>query len=258
MNSQEVDWLLQEKYNGQESSAFWADVTRLEAGEPLAFVIGSIPFLDTTIYLDSHPLIPRPETEFWVEQAIKAINAYPVQKHSLCILDLCAGSGCIGVAVAKACPAVQVDFSELQSAHLPTIAKNCRANDISAERVFIYESDLFTPVKGGRLRKYDFILSNPPYIDKSLGRTESSVITHEPALALFGGVAGMEVLAQIIADAPQYLQAGGQLWLEHEPEQAAAICLLGAAHFSVTTHEDQYNVPRFSKLVLQSLHESIT
>ncbi len=251
MNSQEVAWLLEEKYHGKKSAAFFADVTQLEAGIPLAYLIGSIPFFNTTIYLDSHPLIPRPETEFWVERAIAAINAHPPQNHPLHILDLCAGSGCIGVAIAKTCPTTLVDFSELDSAHLPTIAKNCRHNRITAERVHIYAANLFSPLHNSQLPQYDFILSNPPYIDKILARTEASVVNNEPALALYGGIAGMEVLARIIADAPLHLHAHGQLWLEHEPEQVAAIHTLGAALFLVTTHNDQYNVPRFSKLVLQ-------
>lgn len=251
MNSQEAQWLLVEKYHGVKNAAFLADVAKLATGVPLAYLIGSIPFLDTTIYLDSIPLIPRPETEFWVEQAIKDLVALPTPKDPLLVLDLCAGSGCIGVAIAKAVPSALVDFCELDSTHLPTIAKNCRQNGVAAERVHIYTSNLFTPQNGSQLPRYNFIFSNPPYIDKSLARTESSVIENEPALALYGGVAGMEILTQIIATAPQYLHAHGQLWLEHEPEQVAAIQTLGATHFLVTTHKDQYDVPRFSKLMLQ-------
>lgn len=251
MNSQEVAWLLAEKYQGQKSAAFLADVAHLEEGVPLAYLIGSIPFLNTSIYLDSHPLIPRPETEFWVEKAIQAICSCPIPKESLHILDLCAGSGCIGIAVAKTYPSALVDFIELDSTHLPTIAKNCQQNGVPASQVHIYTGTLFTLTDGEQLPKYDFILSNPPYIDKSLSRTEASVVNNEPALALYGGVSGMEIITQIIAEAPRHLHPHGQLWLEHEPEQVADIHTLGATNFSVTTHEDQYNVPRFSKLVLQ-------
>ncbi len=96
--TQDEVWLLREKYQGVKTDAFFEDCARLKNGEPLAYIIGSIPFLNTTIFLDAHPLIPRPETEFWVEKAIAHMNV----RAPLRILDLCAGSGCIGVAVLTA------------------------------------------------------------------------------------------------------------------------------------------------------------
>ena len=103
--TQEQHWLLKEKYHGEKTDGFFADCKRLALGEPLAYLIGWTPFLNTKIWLDSHPLIPRPETEFWVERAITSMRenaqdtlgflAEPAK-----VLDLCAGSGCIGVAMA--------------------------------------------------------------------------------------------------------------------------------------------------------------
>ncbi len=249
MYSQEITWLLREKYHGEKSAAFFADVEKLEHGIPLAYLIGSIPFLNTTIQLDSHPLIPRPETEFWVEKAIKVIQN---QTSPVRILDLCAGSGAIGVAVASAIKTSAVDFIEIESAHLPTIAKNCRLNSIEADRVHIYQGDLFVVNTDSQLGQYDYILTNPPYIDSSLNRTEKSVLDNEPSLALFGGNAGLEIINSIIIDAVHYLNPAGQLWIEHEPEQSSAIQLLGQQHgFAQHTHLDQFNIERFSVLVLQ-------
>ena len=102
MNKEE-QWLLKEKYQGVESKEFHEDRKRLQAGEPLGYIIGWVPFLNTIIYLDSKPLIPRPETEFWVERVCERVLMKSQQlERPLAILDLCAGSGCIGVAVAKA------------------------------------------------------------------------------------------------------------------------------------------------------------
>ena len=243
--SQEIEWLLKEKYHGEKSDAFFADCKRLALGEPLGYLIGHVPFLSCTIALDSKPLIPRPETEFWVEKAIEAIKSAAPQAPR--ILDLCAGSGCIGIAVAKAVPEATIHFSEIDATHLPTIEKNLAANSISKDRTCLAHSNLFEQFSG----TYHFILSNPPYIDMDLERTDANVLEHEPYVALSGGLAGLEVIQKIIEEAPKHLERGGQLWLEHEPEQSEAIRNLAREHgFISTTHHDQYDVARYSVLEL--------
>jgi len=269
MKSQAEQWLLKEKYNGEKSDAFFADCKALALGTPLGYLIGHVPFLDCTIHLDEHPLIPRVETEFWVEQAILAIKESHTNQDSLfnnqttskqnnqsptCVLDLCAGSGCIGVAVAKAVPEVLVDFAEINQHLLPTIKKNCRANNIDDSRYNIHHSNLFEqfPIDW----KYDFILSNPPYIDPAIDRATDSVKSHEPHLALYGGEGGIEIIEQLITAAPEYLTPGGQLWIEHEPEQVAAINDIAREHnFVATNHPDQYEVDRYSILVYDQNHK---
>lgn len=254
--SQEIEWLLKDKYKGEKSDAFFADCKRMALGEPLGYLIGHIPFLDSTIYLDSKPLIPRPETEYWTEKVISDIKTnYPVQhpeettgSDQLRILDLCAGSGCIGVAIAKDIPDAIVDFSEIDETHLPTITKNLEENGIDQTRTHLYHSNLFEAFSG----TYQYIVSNPPYIDTTLNRVDESVIKNEPYVALFAGEGGMDVITQIIQEAPKHLERYGQLWLEHEPEQAEAIRNLAREHkFICTTHKDQFEVERYSILVLQ-------
>ena len=245
----DVAWLKKEKYAGVDSEDFKQDLERLKNDEPLAYVIGNIPFLNTTINLNSHPLIPRPETEYWVEQAINRIKT---QNRPIKILDLCAGSGCIGIAVAKNVPEATVDFIELDNAHLVTIRTNCEQNDINRERIRTLAGDLRHLEQLIPDIKYNFILSNPPYIDKNLNRTEKSVTRFEPALALYGGKAGLELVQSIIEQAPRYLETHGQLWLEHEPEQVNEIATLAIQNgFTPLSHSDQFGVPRFSQLVLQ-------
>ena len=261
---QEIEWLLMEKYKGEKNDAFFADCKRLALGESLGYLIGFVPFLDCQIWLDSHPLIPRPETEYWTELAINEIKqslktpegsprettaeikrAVPSDPH---VLDLCAGSGCIGVAVAKAIPEAIVDFCEIDLSHMPTIEKNLSRNSLARERSTIYHANLFA----GLQNTYDFILTNPPYIDAALNRTDESVLKNEPYIALFGGEDGLEVIKAIIKQAPSHLHPHGQLWIEHEPEQVEKITLLAEEHgFSCIAHTDQYGVYRFSTLVLQ-------
>jgi len=288
MKSQEEQWLLKEKYHGEKTDAFYADCKALALGTPLGYLIGHVPFLDCTIYLEEQPLIPRVETEFWVEQAITTIQeSQDIQPtlpgdtsdSSLAqsrlgmggfgwgtpgatesgsgptgptphILDLCAGSGCIGVAVAKHVPAAQVDFAELNARLIPTISTNCEANGVTHDRFTTYHSNLFESIPAGTA--YDFILSNPPYIDPAIDRATESVKSHEPHLALYGGEGGIEIIEQLITATPAHLAPGGQLWIEHEPEQAAAINDIARVHnFSATNHKDQYEVVRYSILVLQ-------
>ena len=294
VKNQEIEWLLSEKYQGVESDAFLADCVKLAAGVPLAYLIGHVPFLDCTIYLDSHPLIPRPETEYWVELVITEIKKEislvfaSVARQSTTdkkgnvdchviplrsaprkdahdansnlrdsipkILDLCSGSGAIGVAVAKALPSAHVTFAELDNAHLPTIEKNILSNlsvnrKVGPEQYSVLTSNLFEGLE--RDLRFDYILTNPPYIDVEANTVDANVTEHEPHLALFGGVAGMELIARIINEAPLYLNPNGQLWIEHEPAQVAVITTLAQEHgFSVITHPDQYGVPRFSVLTM--------
>jgi release factor glutamine methyltransferase len=275
VNNKEIEWLLKEKYQGVESKAFHADCARLEDGVPLAHLIGHVPFLNCTIYLDSHPLIPRPETEYWVEKAIIEIKKrYEVRGPTpyLRVLDLCAGSGAIGVAVATAIPEAHVTFAELDPAHLLTIEKNLKLNldaNVPINRYIdttnqyeVIESDLFSQIKSSKTQtseaainrcvgQFDFILSNPPYIDAEAHTVDDNVAAHEPHLALFGGVAGMDIITRIIAESKHYLTPTGELWIEHEPAQVETITTLATAHgFTSITHPDQYGVPRFSVLTM--------
>jgi len=250
MKSQEEQWLLKEKYNGEKSEAFFADCKRLALGEPLAYLIGFTPFLTCTIWLDSRPLIPRAETEFWVEQAIETLQSgttltLGLAEKSLRVLDLCAGSGCIGIAIAKALPEAHVSFSEIDAAHIPTIEKNLKENGIAPERYDIFQTNLYQDIPGA----FDVIVCNPPYIDYSLNRTDESVVTHEPHLALYGGAEGMEIIKQLIAKTPAHLKQSGQLWIEHEPEQVVKIAITAERNgFTSETFQDQYEVDRVSVL----------
>jgi len=244
MNKEE-QWLLTEKYSGVENDAFRDDQALLHSGRPLAYIIGSIPFLDCTIFLDSHPLIPRVETEFWVDKAITEVRRSGDVAQ---ILDLCAGSGVIGVSIANALQNTHVTFGEINIHDIPTIKKNLIENQISADKYEIIESDLFENI----VTKFHYIFTNPPYIDPTANTVDVSVATHEPYLALYGGIKGLQCIKKIISQAPAHLHEHGQLWIEHEPEQTTDIHKMASeSNFYCTTHNDQYEVERYSVLVLQ-------
>lgn len=237
--NQDVEWLLRDKYGGIASAGFEADRARLAAGEPLAYVIGWTPFCGRRIFLDSRPLIPRTETEFWTARTIRDLQGRG--NVPLKVLDLCAGSGAVGVALLAALSNASADFVEIDERHHATIARNLDENGIAPSRARIMGGSLFENISG----TYDAILTNPPYIDPALsGRVDRNVISHEPALALFGGEGGTQIIAEILARAPDVLARGGLLVIEHEPEQESFVA---GALPGIVPEVDQYGVVRFSR-----------
>jgi release factor glutamine methyltransferase len=204
---------------------------------------GTVPFLGCTIHLDSRPLIPRFETEFWTEKAIEKIKS---ATRSVTVLDLCAGSGAIGVAVLKHTSNTRVDFGEIDPSHLPTIAKNISANGIDPERARIFQTDMWSVLND----RYDFILTNPPYIDeKNIDRVQDSVIAFEPHTALFATDNGFALIEIILTGLPEHLSSAGVAFIEHEPEQAERINTTAKKLGLTVTHQkDQYGVFRYSEV----------
>lgn len=212
--------------------------------EPEAYRIGWVPFINTHIHLDSHPLIPRTETEFWVNEFIHKSGILNLKSPR--ILDLCAGSGCIGVAVLKEIPEALVDFAEMDESHHSTILKNIKENQLDITRTRIFGGDLFENITD----QYDFILSNPPYIDPALKeRVGESVKQYEPGIALYGGEKGLEIINQILIQLPSYLKEGGMLYLEHEPEQVEA---LSKHPLYLNSEKDQFGRLRFSRFTKEA------
>ena len=221
----------------------------MEDSEPIAYTLGWIPFIHTKIYLDSRPLIPRPETEYWVDQVIQEIKKSKVEKPR--ILDLCAGSGCIGVAVLKEIRDAFVDFVEIEEIHHKTIERNIRENNLDSSHTRIFGGDLFENVLGS----YDFILSNPPYINPDLkARVEKSVIQYEPPKALYGGDGGLDIIRRILSKVSDHLARAGVLYLEHEPEQVEAL----VSHpMYQKTYPDQFGLLRFSQFMKGEIEPSL-
>ena len=228
-------WLLDEKYGGIETQEYEADKKRLAHGKPLGYVIGWQPFLGLKIHLDSKPLIPRPETEWWVEQLLQHAPA------NATFLDLCAGSGAIGCAALATLPIAHVYFGEIDPAHEATIQKNIRENNLDASRADVRTGDLFAPFGD---MKFDVIAINPPYIpaDRSL---DASVTNYEPSLALFSGNDGLELMRRIAHELPNRLTRSGRAWIECDSAHApAARELFIAQGLSAEIRTDQYGTPR--------------
>jgi len=202
---------------------------------------GFVPFLGVQIFLDSRPLIPRSETEYWVEKALEIIP----RTGALRVLDLFSGSGCIGVAALKHRPNTSATCAELEPRHLPTIKKNIEVNEINPNRVSIVQSDVWSNVAG----LFEYIFANPPYVSEKRGTASHDALIHEPHEALFAHDDGFEYIAKTIEGLPRYLVQHGTAWIEHEPFHTQRILECATSHkLHVTTHTDQYGVERYSQL----------
>lgn len=216
----EKQWLLRDKYHNKKTVGFFKDIERLEKGEPIDYLIGWEPFLNCKIDLRFKPLSPRMETEFWVERVIKKMRPSFVKTTEGKVLDLCAGSGCIGIAVLKNIKNSHIVFGEIDKILIQQIRINLKLNKISREKYQIIQSNLFGNIKG----KFNFILTNPPYVAlKRKNKVQKSVLQHEPHKALFAGNDGLDIIKKILKQAPKYLNENGQIWMEFDSWQKSAI-----------------------------------
>lgn len=236
--------LVRDKYGSLDAARAGAledDMRRLESGEPLAYVIGWMPFHCLRIGLESRPLIPRPETEWWTGELVEALKKKYGEKPFR-FLDLCAGSGAIGLVILAEFPNAHVTFGELEAAHIDQIQANIERNGLDASRTLVRRGSVFVPFFESR---FDVIAANPPYIP-STRKLEESVAAHEPEVALFSGKDGLDVIRTIAKEAKAHLSPGGELWMECDVdniESARELVREGGAH-KTELRTDQYGRPR--------------
>ncbi len=242
-----IDWLIRDKHPDflahpkKYLPLVEKDIKRLEAGEPLAYVIGWVDFLGARIDLSYKPLIPRVETEFWVGEALRLI---PNSKFSIHCLDLCAGSGCIGLAILKRLPNSKVVFADNSPKAIGQINKNLTINKIKKSRTRVVESSLFKNVKG----KFDYIFTNPPYIPAGR-KLPVSVKKYEPNSALFAGQDGLNLLKRILREAPGHLSANGLILFEFDSAQKNKLekFMEQLPYRNVEFYKDQYGKWRYGR-----------
>jgi release factor glutamine methyltransferase len=185
-------------------------VERLESGLPLPYLLGRWEFYGLEFEVNEATLIPRPETELLVEEALKWLRDRPGPRFAA---EVGTGSGCIAIALAVHAPTLQVAASDISMPALEVAAANARRH-LVAEQVLFVQTDLLPETH----RKFDLICANLPYIP-SASLVDLKVYAHEPALALDGGPSGLALIRRLLAEAPGRIVSGGLLLLEIEASQ---------------------------------------
>ncbi len=181
-------------------------IKRRQQGEPIAYIIGKKSFMGLDFYVDKNVLIPRPDSEVLVECILENIKG-----RQLLGVDIGTGSGAIAIALLNYAPQLSMWASDISEKALRCAEKNAQLNGV-IERIKLLQSDLFDNFDK---TQFDFIVSNPPYIDRQQLKTlDKSVINYEPQLALDGGEDGLDYYRKISIAARRYLKKGGLLYYE--------------------------------------------
>ncbi len=236
-----ADWLSRSREPASAAflAAYHPLITRRVDREPVAYLTGVREFFGRPFRVTRDVLIPRPETELLVE----VVLGLPSRPSAPTVADVGTGSGCIAVTLALEWRAARIQASDVSLAALEVAAENARVHGVG-ERVTFRHGPLLSAGRG----PFDVIVANLPYVPtRDRAALEPEVAAHEPAVALFGGADGLDVIGALVEDAASALNVGGVLALEIGQGQADAVC----AHIErtpgltvVDVHPDLRGVPR--------------
>ncbi len=239
---QRLDLYLQYDRPVEESevSLFREWIRRKARLEPVEYILGQTDFYHCKILVNQATLIPRPETEILVDLISKEFQKKDLSGKVL--WDLCCGSGCIGIALKKAFPALSVILSDLSPDALKMAAENARLNGVDVE---LRQGDLLTPFKG---EKADYITCNPPYIsEKEYLTLDPSVAAFEPKGALVGGETGCEFYERLSLEIFPFLREGAEVFFEIGCSQGEELKKIFSMHSwaRLTLNQDWSGLDRF-------------
>ena len=181
-------------------------VVKLNSGKPIQYITNNQEFMKLNFYVDENVLIPQPDTEILVEEVLNICGNKNLNYN---ILDLCTGSGAIGVSVAKYIQNSNIVMTDISNKAIEIAEKNAKENNV-IDKCFFVNSDMFEKIK----EKFDIIVSNPPYIKTDVIGTLDKEVQNEPRIALDGGKDGLEFYKIIANQAWKYLNENGILALE--------------------------------------------
>jgi release factor glutamine methyltransferase len=212
---------------------------RAELRVPVAQLTGRKEFWSLPLEITAEVLVPRPETETLVGAVLDLCAG---RESELSVLDVGTGSGAVALAIASERPKAKVTASDISPAALAVARRNAESLGLS-DRVHTVLGDVYEPVAG---RRFDVVVSNPPYLAESEAANLAPELTHEPRSALFAGADGLGVLRRLAAGAAAHLAPGGLFAVEIAPGQAEAVTRLcvGSGLVAVAVHRDLGGRPR--------------
>ena len=231
--------------NARETTRYRALVTRRARHVPVAYLTGQKEFYGHSIAVSPSVLIPRPETELLVEQALEFIRSHPSVTR---VIDLGTGSGAVAIALASAVRRIRVEAIEIDPRALAVARRNLRAHGLLS-RVTLRRGDLLASV-----RKAHCIVANLPYLSLARRRRLPPDVRHEPTRALNGGRDGLDLIRRAIAQAPNVLRRPGCLLVECDPAQARSVLALARKAFPYGTAEvlrDLTGRPRVVRVMVE-------
>ena len=226
-----------DEINDKKVEEFRKLLKKLENGIPIQYIINNQEFMGLNFYVDENVLIPQPDTEILVEEVIKYCNELRnnesedketnkdykeniekepiinkedknINKKTIKILDLCTGSGIIGISIYKYLENVEIYASDISQKALNIAEKNTNLNNA---KINFINSDMFENI---HIKDFDIIVSNPPYIESKVIQSLSKEVQNEPKLALDGGEDGLKFYRCILENAKDYLRKNGAIFLE--------------------------------------------
>ena len=239
MTASELRFEAQKTPGTKELFALEDRLCRRCAGEPVQYILKRADFMGLKLYVDERVLIPRQDTETLAEAAIVALQG----KSKADVLDLCAGSGAIGLSIATLVPGAEVTLADVSAGAIDVARKNAKLLNVQAE---FRTGDLFQAVEWG---KFDLIVSNPPYIPVGELAELQREVQFEPALALDGGADGLDFYRRIAADAGKHLNPGGSVYLEVGAGQAEAVHELLRSHMDAAASGTQKDLNGIERIV---------
>jgi release factor glutamine methyltransferase len=220
-------------------------VARREQREPLQHLLGVAPFMSFEVRVGPGVFVPRPETESLAERAIQTASAMAVGDEGLRIVDLCAGSGVLAIALAKSIPHATVQAWEISDDALPYLRGNVEE---LAPEIQIEHASVDTWASQAAPSSVDMVVSNPPYVPDAEIPNDPEVQLFDPGLALYGGIDGLDVIRVIAEGSARALRSGGILMLEHSNLQGSAVreVLESRGFRTVSTETDLVGRERFT------------
>ena len=217
----------------EELATYRALIQRRLAFEPTQYLVGFKDFYGRRFAVDKRVLIPRSETELLVEAVLHDVKKDAPSR----VLDVCTGSGCIGVTIAAERPQASVWATDLMAGAIEVGKKNAEAHQVDG-RVTFFQGDLLAAVPQGT--RFDVIVSNPPYVKTGELATLQKEVRHEPREALDGGPEGVTLIARLVEGALPLLKPGGLFAMEIGEDEGAAVreLLTRAGYHDVKIEKD--------------------